>query len=156
VLDQSPAQPETSCVSKESMKTQMDYLHMQLPIDGIWHNVTMTGVPVILTAIDPNGNYIDIGTAVTDAYYGNYEFVWTPPLDGNYKIIATFAGDESYSSSGSATAITTSAVAATPTPTTQVTQGLSASEFYTSIAAVTAAIIIAIIAVGILTLRKRP
>ena len=30
---------------------------MQLPIDGIYHNVTMTGVPVILTAIDSNGNH---------------------------------------------------------------------------------------------------
>ena len=156
VLDQSPAQPGTPCVSKESMKTQMDYLHMQLPIDGIWHDVTMTGVPVLLTAIDPNGNYQDIGIAVTDAYYGNYEFVWTPPLEGNYKIIASFAGDDSYSSSGAATAISISAASqptATPTP---VTQALSPSEFYTSLSAVAAAIIIVTIIVGILLLRKRP
>ena len=58
VLDQSPAQPGTPCVSKESMATQMEYLHMQHPIDGLDHNLTMTGVPVTLTAIDPNGNVI--------------------------------------------------------------------------------------------------
>ncbi len=111
VLDQSPAQPGTPCVSKNSMKTQMDYLHMQLPIDGIYHNVQMTGVPVTLTAIDPNGNAQEIGTATTNAYYGNYEIVWTPPIEGTYKIIASFAGDDSYSSSGAATAV---AVSATP------------------------------------------
>ena len=29
VLDQSPAQPNTPCVSKDSMQTQMEYLHLQ-------------------------------------------------------------------------------------------------------------------------------
>ena len=106
VLDQSPAQPGTPCVSKDSMKTQMEYLHMQLPIDGIWHNLTMTGVPVVLTAIDQNGNPTDIGTATTSAYYGTFEKAWTPPAEGTYKIIAAFAADDSYSSSGAQTAVT--------------------------------------------------
>jgi PQQ-like domain len=105
VLDQSPGQPGTPCVSKDSMKTQMDYLHMQLPIDGIWHNVTMTGVQVMLTAIDQNGNPTDIGTVTSEAYYGSFSKSWTPPAEGEYKIIASFAGDESYGSSGSSTAI---------------------------------------------------
>src|SRR5512136_186423 len=56
VLDESPAQSGTPCVSKESMTTQMEYLHMQYPIDGIGHDFTMNGVPVVLTAIDHNGN----------------------------------------------------------------------------------------------------
>ncbi len=46
VLDQSPAQPGTPAVSKESIATQMEYLHMQKPIDGVEHNLTITGVPV--------------------------------------------------------------------------------------------------------------
>jgi PQQ-like domain len=105
VLDQSPAQPNTPCVSKDSMKNQMEYLHMQFPIDGTWHNVTMTGVPVVLTALDENGNPTDIGTVTTDAYYGTFEKAWTPPAEGTYKIIASFTGDDSYGSSGAATAI---------------------------------------------------
>ncbi len=156
VLDQSPAQKGTPCVSKDSMKTQMDYLHMQLPIDGIYHNVQMTGVPVTLTAVDPNGNTQEIGTATTNAYYGNYEFVWTPPIEGTYRIIASFAGDESYSSSGAATAITVKAAAeSTPAPTQQQTQAITAGEFYTALIGATIAIIIAIVLVGLL-LRKRP
>ncbi len=106
VLDQSPAQPGTPCVSVDSMKTQMEYLHMQLPIDGIWHNLTMTGVPVVLTAIDQNGNPTNIGTATTSAYYGTFEMAWTPPAEGTYKIIASFAADDSYGSSGAQTAVT--------------------------------------------------
>lgn len=95
VMDLSPAQPNTPCVSQSSMKTQMDYLHMQLPIDGIYNKDVMTGVPVTLAAIDQNGNPIDIGTATTSAYYGTFEMAWTPPAEGTYKIIVSFADDES-------------------------------------------------------------
>jgi len=105
VLDMSPAQPDTPCISKESMTTQMEYLHLQQPIDGLYRNVTMTGVPVTLTALDANDNAIDIGTATTSAYYGTFEMAWTPPSEGTYKIIASFAGDDSYGSSGASTAI---------------------------------------------------
>ena len=69
VLDQSPAQPNTPCVSKESMTTQMQYLHKQQPIGGIWGNETITGVPVTLTAIGLDGSFIDIGTVTTNGYY---------------------------------------------------------------------------------------
>ena len=31
---------------------------------------------------------------------------WTPPAEGTYKIIAAFAGDDSYGSSGAQTAVT--------------------------------------------------
>jgi outer membrane protein assembly factor BamB len=51
VLDQSPAQPGTPCVSKDSMTTQMENIHMQMPITGLWGNESLTGVPVTLTAI---------------------------------------------------------------------------------------------------------
>lgn len=156
VLDQSPAQPGTACVSKDSMKTQMDYLHMQLPIDGIWHNTTMTGVPVVLSAIDSNGNPVEIGTATTSAYYGDYEMVWAPPQEGTYKIIASFAGDESYSSSGAATSITVGSVQAQPSTTTQpVTQGVSATEFYTGLAVIALIMIIGLAAAVLLLRRKQ-
>jgi hypothetical protein len=113
VLDQSPSQPGTPCVSKESMTTQMEYLHMQLPIDGIWHNKMITGVPVTLTAISSDGNYIDIGTTTTNGYYGTFALAWTPPDEGTYEIIASFESDESYGSSAAATAI---AVGPAPSP----------------------------------------
>ncbi|MFC1487029.1 PQQ-binding-like beta-propeller repeat protein [Thermoproteota archaeon] len=106
VLDLSPAQPGTPCVSKESMALQMEYLHRQMPIGGLWGNETITGVPVALTAMESEGSYIDIGVVTTEGYYGTFSKAWTPPEEGDYTIIASFAGDESYGSSGAATAVT--------------------------------------------------
>jgi hypothetical protein len=106
VLDQSPGQPGTPCVSKDSMNTQMEYLHLQMPIDGLWHNETITGVPVLLTALGSDNSYYDLATVTSDGYYGTFEFAWTPPKEGTYKIIASFNGDDSYGSSSAATAVT--------------------------------------------------
>ena len=112
VLDMSPAQPETPCVSKESMSLQMEYLHMQRPIGGIWENETITGVPVTLTAIGSDGSYIDLGTVTTEGYYGTYGLSWTPTEEGTYQIIASFEGDDSYGSSGASTYFTVGPAAA--------------------------------------------
>jgi hypothetical protein len=106
VLDLSPAQPGTPCVDANSMGVQMDYLHMQQPVSGYWGNQTITGVPVLLTAIGEDGNYVDIGTTTTDGYYGTFGHEWTPPDEGKYKIIASFEGDDSYGSSGASTYVT--------------------------------------------------
>ncbi|MGE5637604.1 MAG: PQQ-binding-like beta-propeller repeat protein, partial [Chloroflexota bacterium] len=105
VLDQSPAQLGTPCVSKDSMSTQMEYLHNQYPIDGLFHNVTMVGVPVSLTAKDSSGKVIDIGTATTNAYYGTFSKSWTPPKEDTYTITASFTSDASYGSSSAATSL---------------------------------------------------
>ena len=106
VTDLSPAQPGTPCVSKQSMSLQMEHIHRQMPIDGLWHNETITGVPVSLTAIGSDGSYVDLGTATTDGYYGTFTKTWTPLNQGDYQIIASFAGDESYGSSGASTSVT--------------------------------------------------
>ncbi len=155
ILDISPAQPGTPAVSKDSMSTEMQYLHMQYPIDGIWHNESITGVPVTLTALDSNGNSENIGTVTTDGYYGTFSKTWTPPIEGDYKIIASFAGDDSYGSSSAATTISVGTAAATPTATSAPVQ---AAQDTTPLMAATFGIIIAIAvatALILLTLRRR-
>jgi outer membrane protein assembly factor BamB len=154
VLDKSPAQPNTPCVSKDSMSTQMEYLHMQHPIDGIYHNVTMTGVPVSLTAIDPNGNVVNIGTATTSAYYGTFEMAWTPPAEGTYKIIASFGGDDSYGSSAASTAVSVGPAPATTQPSV-ITEAADITPILYAVIGVGVAVIIAV-ALAVLILRKRP
>jgi hypothetical protein len=151
VLDQSPGQPGTPCVSPDSMKTQMDYLHMQLPIDGIWHNITMTGVEVSLTAVGADGSYTDIGKATTDAYYGTFEKQWTPPAEGEYKIIASFAGDVSYGSSGASTA-----VAVGPAPATiNIPEQIVPPDYTMAILGAAIAVIIAVAMATVLLYRKK-
>jgi len=105
VLDQSPAQPGTPCVSKDSMSTQMEYLHLQMPITGLWGDETITGVPVKLTAISEDLDVIDLGAVTTNGYYGTFSHAWTPPEEGVYTIMASFNGDDSYGSSTAATAV---------------------------------------------------
>jgi hypothetical protein len=120
VLDLSPAQPGTPCVSKESMSLQMEYLHLQRPIGGIWGNETMTGVSVSLDTLDPNGNYVHIADVTTDGYSGTFGYTWEPEVPGQYKVTATFMGDDSYGSSFATTYVSVGeapAAPATPEPT---------------------------------------
>jgi outer membrane protein assembly factor BamB len=154
VLDMSPAQPGTPCVSKDSMKTWMEYLHIQQPIDGIWHNETITGVPVTLTAVGSDGSYIDIGTATTDGYYGTFSKTWTPPAEGDYQIIASFAGDDSYGSSGASTGVSVGPAPETPTTPEIPTPVDNTMLLYGILVAVIIAIVLAIIAI-LIVLRKR-
>ncbi len=150
ILDQSPAQPDTPCVSHDSMKTQMEYLHRQQPIGGFWNNATITGVPVKLTALDSNGNYEDLGTVTTDGYYGTFSKTWTPPIAGDYKIIASFAGDDSYGSSTAATTMTVSPALTTTSTTTE--QGKVAPDYTMTILGTGIAVIIAVAIVGTIML----
>ena len=151
VLDQSPAQPSTPCVSKDSMALQMEYLHMQHPIDGITGDAIITGVPVTLTAVDSNGNYIDIGTTTTEGYYGTFSYAWTPPEENKYTIIASFAGDDSYGISGAASAVEVGPAISPNVPIEPVTDTL-----LTTVAIIAAVAVVAVLAVvGFWILRKR-
>jgi outer membrane protein assembly factor BamB len=151
VLDQSPAQPGTPCVSDASMTTWMEYLHMQLPIPA---NVTITGVPVSLDAVDPNGNFVHITTVTTDGASGTFGFTWAPTIAGQYQITATYAGDDSYGSSSATTYA--SVVAPTATSTVAPVNLATTNDLMTYMVAGVIAIIIAIAIVGLLILRKHP
>ena len=151
VVDQSAAQPGTPCVSQDSMGTYMEYLHMSQPIDGIWHNITLTGVPVQLTAIAADGSYVDIGTVTSDAYHGTFACPWTPPNEGTYNIIATFAGDASYGSSSAATAIS---VGPPPAPVI-IPEQTTPTDYTMTIIGGVIAVIIAVAIVGLVLYRKK-
>ncbi|MEM2098804.1 MAG: PQQ-binding-like beta-propeller repeat protein [Candidatus Bathyarchaeia archaeon] len=152
VRDMSPAQPGTPCVSKESMALQMEYLHNQMPINGIFGNETIIGVPVSLDAVDPNGNDVHIGDVITDGYSGTFGFSWQPEIPGDYKITATFMGDESYGSSFATTYITvTEAPQATATPESPQTP----IDYTWTIIGMGIAIILAIAIVGVIIVKKR-
>jgi hypothetical protein len=154
VLDKSPAQPGTPCVSDASMTTWMEYLHMQQPIGGLWGNATVTGVPVSINAVDPNNNMVHIGDVTSDMS-GTYSFTWTPTIAGNYKISATFAGDDSYGSSSAETSAVIVQAPATPSTPAPVAQQ-AAPDYTMILVGIGIAIIIAIAIVGIMLYRKRP
>ncbi len=143
VLDMSPGMPGTPCVSKESMTEWMDYLYMQKSVPA-----NVTGVPVSLDAVDPNGNTLHIATVTTDIS-GSFSYLWvTPDVSGKYIVTATFLGDDSYGSSYAEAAIGLTQASASPTPTSD----SPAAPAYTMLdIGIIAAVIIAII-IGILNL----
>jgi hypothetical protein len=152
ILDQSPAQPGTPCVSQGSMSTQMEYLHMQHPIDGVDHKATLTGVPVSLDAVDPNGNYIHIGDTTTEGYSGTFGYNWQPEIPGQYTITATFSGDDSY---GSSFATTYTLVGIASSTQTQAPQQIATPDYTLTIIGMGIAIIVSF-AIGVaIILRKR-
>jgi hypothetical protein len=97
-------------VSDESMSAWMQYVYMQKP-----KPTNATGVRVHLTATDPNGNYQDVGYAVSNSL-GNFAFAWTPPVTGLYTISAKFEGSESYFASEAGTSFIVSEAAASAAP----------------------------------------
>ncbi len=150
VTDLSPAQPGTPCVSKESMTAWMEYIHQQKPMPN-----NVIGVSVSLDTVDPNNNFVHIGTAVSDGS-GVYSLMWQPEVPGKYKIIATFAGDESYGSSFAETAVgVVSAAEPTAGPTVQPAT-VSEQYFIPAIAGIIVLIVVVAILQTVLLLRKRP
>jgi hypothetical protein len=84
-------------VSDDSMGPWMEYVYMQKPKP----EDTM-GVPIRIQVVDPSGEYAWIGTATSDVY-GNFAYSFIPQMEGQYTIIATFDGSESYYKAEAAT-----------------------------------------------------
>ncbi len=152
VLDQSPAQPGTACVSDSSMTQWMEYLHMQTHTPS-----NIQGVSVSIDAVDPNGNPVHLGDATSDMS-GTYALTWAPTLAGNYQITSTFMGSNSYGSSWAETHAAVVEAQATSAPTTSVINlgQTTTDSLLMYLVAGVIAIIIAIGIVGVLLLRKRP
>jgi hypothetical protein len=168
---QSSEAKDTPAISDQSMGSWMEYLYMQKP-----KPTDAAGIQVKITAVDPNGNTQNIGTTTSDAN-GNYGLMWTPPVEGLYKITATFTGSESYYPSDATTYLgvetapspaptenptpistptpipPTIAPTATPSPSPAPNTGTGiGTEIYIAAAA---AAVIAIVAAAALILRKR-
>jgi hypothetical protein len=135
-------------MSDASMKQWMEFVYMQQPCP-----TNATGVPILLSVLDANGNYRTIGTTTSDGS-GFFSYQWTPDIEGKYTVVATFAGTESYYSSSAEASFAVDPVAATPNPTTGTTTASSSLEMY--IIGTGIAVIIAIAIVGLLILRRKP
>ncbi len=138
----------TPAISDEDQAAWMEYMFMQQV-----RPENAKGVEVILETLDPNGNFYEIGNATSDIN-GNFAYMFTPEVPGEYQILARFAGSKAYGPSYASTYLgVDEAPQATPTPTPP-----PPSMADTYIVPATVGIIVAIIAVGlvlVLMLRKR-
>ncbi|HII85752.1 TPA: PQQ-binding-like beta-propeller repeat protein [Candidatus Bathyarchaeota archaeon] len=158
VIDVSPGTKQTSvalrfpkgvpAVSDESQGEWMKHVYAQFarPMD-------VTGVDVTLSVLDSNGNYRDIGTTTADAD-GFFKFKFTPDIEGEYTVYASFEGSGSYYPSHATSAFTVDPAPATPLE----PQPEPVSMTDTYVMGMGIAVIVAIAIVGavlVLILRKR-
>jgi hypothetical protein len=160
VTDVSPGTKETRyelrfpngvpAVADESQSDWMRYVYKQFPCPD-----DVTGVEVTLSAVDPNGNYVVLGTTTSDGS-GSFGFQWeTPDVPGKYTITATFAGSKAYYPSAAETyAVVGEAPAATAAP-TETPQSVADTYFVPAIAGLFVTIIV-IGALMLFMLKKRP
>jgi hypothetical protein len=135
--------------SDESMADWMGYVYQQKPMPS-----NASGVTVILSVVDANGNYRQIGETKTDLT-GAYSYQWEPDISGKYTVYASFAGTNGYWPSSAETSFGIDEVA-TPQPTAAPQNGLATtSDLLTYIAASTVALIIAIAIAVIVLLKKK-
>ncbi len=136
-------------VSDSSMSDWMLYVYKQHA-----QPTNATGVQVVLSVLDSNGNFRDIGTTKTDAN-GFYSYQWKPDISGTYTIYARFAGTESYYGSYAESAFNVNEAPATTAQPTPSAQSITDQYFLPAVAG----IIVAILLVGAmlaLMVRKRP
>jgi hypothetical protein len=139
-------------VSDASQSAFMEYVYQQQV-----QPTNTTGVPVTISVLDSNNNYRTISTTTTNAL-GTYGFTWTPDITGNFTIVATFAGSNSYYGSSASTYIYASAPPTTAPATTTQSNIATTGDLMTYVVAAAIAIIIVIAIVGVLIvtmLRKR-
>ncbi len=145
---------DVPAVSDASQEAWMEYLYEQQAMP-----TNATGVPVTISLIDPNGNYVNLGTTTSNlnGVYGlaaNTNKFGAGP--GQYEVIASFDGSNSYgSSSASSYFVVNAAPAAAAAPTATPT---SAADLYfvPAIAGIIVVIIIGFVVLALLMLRKRP
>jgi hypothetical protein len=155
ITDQSPGDTclgipaaGTAAIADEYMNVWMDYLYMQKPCPAY-----VEGVEVTINAIDPNGNFIDIGKTKGNMD-GEYGLLWTPEIEGKYEIIATFEGSESYWSSYDTTFV---GVGPEPSASGQIEpEPTEAPLITTEMAIILASVILAVVVIaGFWIVRKR-
>ncbi len=136
-------------VSDESQTAWMEYVYMQQP-----RPMDTVGVPIVLSVVDANGNYRNIGE--TNSTDGFYSLNWKPDIEGPYTLYASFAGSESYWPSNAVTAFSVDPAAPTPPPTETPMQSVSDMYFVPAVVGIIVAIVIVGLMMALLFLKRRP
>ncbi len=135
--------------SDASMKDWMGYIYQQKPAP-----TNFTGVPVNIVAIDPNNNYVTLGTTNTDIN-GMYHLTWTAPnIPGDYVVYAVFDGTNGYWGSKAVTAMVVTEALSTPTP-APTTASVSDQYFVPAIAGLFVLVIIVLLLVVVMMMKKK-
>jgi hypothetical protein len=138
------------CISDDSQSDWMEYVYMQQP-----KPTNATGVPVQINVVDGNGNFRTIGTTTSDNA-GLYTFTWTPDISGDYKVIASFAGSESYYASSAEASFHAGEPAATAAPPATAAPSMADLYFLPAVIGIILAIVVGFAILALIILRKKP
>ncbi len=137
-------------VSDASQSAWMLYVYKQFECP-----TNASGVPLIVSVLDANGNNRIVGTTTSDLT-GAYKFSWKPDISGSYTVYVTFAGSEAYYGSVAQSAFfvedqPAATVTATPQPASTADQ-----YFVPAIAGLFVLVIIVLALLVVLMMKKRP
>jgi hypothetical protein len=142
------------CVSDVSQEGFMEYLYEQQAMP-----TNTTGVPVTLTAVDPNGNIVPLGTVTSDTQ-GLFSLAVNTNMftagSGKYTVTANYAGSGYYGTSSAESAFTISPAAAATSAPTATPTSIADMYFVPAIAGLFVVIIVVAIVLALLMLRKKP
>ena len=157
VTDQSPAAKELvekgrfnmiPAIADTDMSPWMEYLYMDQP-----QPTSANGVPVYLTAIRSDGTEIDLGYVIS-SINGNYHYLWTPPAQDTYRIVATFKGTDAYWPSVAETSLGVAGSPATPIEPEPIVEAPFISIEAAIVAVVAVAFVIGVVSYWVLKKRK--
>jgi hypothetical protein len=138
------------CISEASQSDWMEYVYMQQS-----KPTNATGVAVQINVEDGNGNFRTVGTTTSDDA-GMFTFTWTPDIAGDYKVIANFAGSESYYASSAETSFHASEPAASSTPQSTSAASMADQYFLPAVIGIILVVVICFAILALILLRKKP
>ncbi|HEX9262044.1 MAG TPA: hypothetical protein VF893_05900, partial [Candidatus Bathyarchaeia archaeon] len=137
-------------VSDASMSEWMKYVYMQFP-----QPIDTRGVEVRLSVLDANNNYREIGTATGNSD-GFFTFNWTPDIEGQYTVYASFEGSASYWPSHGVTSFAVDHAPAAPAEPEPAVPSMADTFFLPAVSGFAVALIVVIVLLAMLLLKKRP
>jgi hypothetical protein len=137
-------------VSDASQSQWMLYVYKQFECP-----TNASGVPLIVSVLDANGNNRVVGTTTSDLT-GAYKFSWKPDISGDYTVYVTFAGSQAYYGSVAQSAFFVENQPATTTPQPTQTESAADTYFIPAIAGLFVLVIIVLALLVILMIKKRP
>ncbi|MBN1245537.1 hypothetical protein JXA31_08085, partial [Candidatus Bathyarchaeota archaeon] len=139
---------DTPAISDADMQAWMQYKFM-----GQGYPADAEGVEVVLSVMDPNSNFYEIGRVTSDVN-GFYSYAFDPLVPGEYTVFAAFEGSASYYGSQAVTAINVEEAPAATAEPTPPPASVADTYFVPAVAGILVAIVVAIL-VNWLLLRRR-
>ena len=140
---------DTPAISDKDMQAWMQYKFM-----GQAYPSEAEGVEVVVSVLDPNGNFYEVGTTTSDVN-GFFSLTFEPLVPGDYTVFAAFEGSRSYFGSQGVTAINVEEAAAATASPLPLQESIADTYFLPVSLGMLALIVVVLVLLVLLLFRKR-